>query len=99
MKTLKNIPFAEILEIHEDDQKQEIVSRLPGFGRQIPNSRFFRTFCIDCHTPMRVHENHTNMKIRCEQCDPKHVGCTSPETRVNNLENDIDAFRPSWRCA
>jgi hypothetical protein len=99
MQTLKNIPVTEFASIRTDENKLKTVARLDGFGHRIPNSRYFRTFCIDCHTPMRVRMDDLDRPIRCEECDPKHVRCTSPHTGLDGLDKDVDAFSPSWKCA
>ena len=43
------------------------------FGQSIPNSRFFRSLCKRCGTPMRCEEEDVCNDHYCEMCSPKHA--------------------------
>ena len=66
-------------------------------GQSIPGSRFYRDFCFECGEPMRVSEDRLKkgIKNRCETCDPKHIGVGNGV--CCNIDNDSDAYMPSWR--
>jgi hypothetical protein len=73
------------------------------FGDKIPRSSYFRTFCGECGTPMRVSKNRLYVEIpgtdikfktfpQCEDCNPKHIGVGNGHTC-----QDEDAYRVSMQ--
>ena len=58
-------------------------------GQRINGSRYYRAFCIGCGDPVRVtkYKNYLKTSIFCEECNPKHSGCTGPESPI-----DRDAY-------
>lgn len=61
------------------------VTKLVGYGDRIPNSAFYRAFCPECLTPVRVTEGKifNTQTIFCEICNPPHIGCTSPPSPID----------------
>jgi len=52
-------------------------------GQPIKGSRFYREFCSECEEPMRVTKEKVGVGLLCEQCNPKHKGCSSPSSPVD----------------
>jgi len=66
----------------------------------IPGSWFYRAYCPGCGDPVRVDARRAKKEesIYCEECDPPHQGCSSPANeKVDGIDGDTDAFKPSWR--
>jgi hypothetical protein len=41
-------------------------------GKQIPGSKYYRDYCVNCDAPMRVTwATYIKMRSLCEDCDPK----------------------------
>lgn len=63
-------------------------------GSKIEGSRYLRDYCYRCQTPMRVvrcwDDDGNRITHICCECSPKHVGCTSPSSPL-----DDDAYKVS----
>jgi len=75
------------------------ITKHPDYGKRIEGSRFYRSFCPRCLSPVRVTLERLTFgePVFCELCDPPHKGCNSPSSVVNDIEHDTDAFCPSWK--
>ncbi len=70
------------------------------YGHKIAGSRWYRVFCCKCGEPMRAKECDLvkwkkNRNHLCELCSPKHKGCTSPPSPLD----DPDEYSSSWKIA
>ena len=64
-------------------------------GEKIPNSRCKRGYCPECGEPVRLVYNHPTNSMPCIDCDPPHIGCSSPPSPNDNE----DEYSSSWRIA
>lgn len=66
------------------------------YGEPIPGSRFFRSFCPRCQTPMRVTRWRARNGIDtfCSDCEPSPAACAvgNANTRLNGVDADPDAY-------
>lgn len=60
------------------------VCKHPEHGKPIPGSKQSRGFCIRCVEPLR------GAGLFCIDCDPPHIGCSSPQG-----PDDPDAYGTS----
>ena len=70
------------------------------YGHKIAGSKYFRAFCCRCGEPMRIDESRVqhlkkNRNHYCEVCSPKHKGCSSPPSPLD----DPDEYSSSWKIA
>jgi ribosomal protein S27E len=56
-----------MMEVTKDSNGEWFASDGTRAGDRIPNSRFFRAFCIECGQPMRV-SSHEVLTSSCNDC-------------------------------
>lgn len=67
-------------------RETQAIRAMENFGKQIPGSRYYRSYCRRCKTPMRVFQSGDI--ILCELCNPPHKGCSSPSSRQDTEDYD-----------
>jgi len=45
---------------------------------------------------MRMDADRLDGEVLCSDCDPPHIGVGGPASALNSIENDPDAWRPSF---
>lgn len=69
---------------------------MEDIGAKIKGSNFYRNYCCECSAPLRVDfERRYKKHLRCEQCSPRHFGCTSPPSPLTSE----DEYSSSWKLA
>jgi len=82
---------------HKTSHPHGPAKKREGYGQPIPGSRLVRSFCPGCGDAMRVCVSNfgTPAVALCQECDPRHQGCSSPPCP----NDDEDSFSSSWRIS